>query len=413
MTAPLAGIRVLDLTRILAGPWCTQLLGDLGAEVIKVEQLQRGDDTRQWGPPWLKDTDGQATAESSYYLSANRNKSSVAINIKTEQGREILRQLVKTSDVFIENFKVGGLAKYGLDEKSLRELNPRLVYLSITGFGQTGPMAEQPGYDYLIQGLSGLMSITGQPDDEAGGGPQRVGVAISDITTGLYAAVGILAALHRRNSTGKGQYIDLALLDTVVGWLANQSSSYLTGDVLPERTGNWHPNLAPYQPFRTADGNIIIAVGNDMQFLHLCQFIEMPELADDDRFNTNPERNRNRQQLEKLLQEEIEKQPTDYWLQHLPRRGVPASAINNIAEMFDMPQIKARKMQIELNHPLSGKVAGVANPLNFSDSPVEYRNAAPLHGEQTDEVLRQLLKMSSQEIEILAEKGIVGLASKH
>ena len=300
--SPLEGIRVIDLSRILAGPWCTQLLGDLGAEVIKVEHPLRGDDTRQWGPPWLRDRQGDATAESSYYLSANRNKSSLALDISRPEGQAVMRRLVAGSDIFIENFKVGGLAKYGLDYASLKAVNPGLIYVSITGFGQTGPMAKQPGYDYLIQGLGGLMSITGQPEDVPGGGPQRVGVAISDITTGLYAAIGILAALHHRDGTGEGQYIDLALLDTQVGWLANQASNYLTGGVVPGLTGKWHPNLAPYQPFRTADADIILAVGNDTQFTSLARFIGRPELASDPRFDTNPHRNANREALEAELQ---------------------------------------------------------------------------------------------------------------
>jgi len=396
------------MSRILAGPWCTQLLGDLGAEVIKIEHPERGDDTRQWGPPWLKDEKGNETKESSYYLSTNRNKASIALDIKSSAGRDLLRKLILKSDVLIENFKVGGLKKYALDYASLKSLHPGLIYVSITGFGQTGPMASQPGYDYLIQGLGGLMSITGQPDDEPGGGPQRVGVAISDITTGLYAAIGVLSALHHRDRTGEGQYIDLALLDTQVGWLANQASNYLTGGVIPQRTGKWHPNLAPYQPFRTSDGDIIIAVGNDSQFSALCHLIGLSELISDERFSTNPLRNKNRQALEKLLQKEFEKHPSRYWLEHLPKAGVPASAINTIAEAFDMPQIKAREMLIELEHPLSGTVPAVANPLKFSRTPVEYRNAAPIHGADTKSVLESVLGMNEQEIERLVKQGAIG-----
>ena len=391
MTAPLTGLRVVDLSRILAGPWCTQLLGDLGAEIIKIEHPKKGDDTRQWGPPWLKDVDGEETKESSYYLSANRNKSSVALDIAHKEGQRVLIDLVKKSDIFIENFKVGGLAKYGLDYASLKEINPGLIYVSITGFGQTGPMASQPGYDYLIQGLGGLMSITGQPDGEPGGGPQRVGIAISDITTGLYATVGILSAIHHREKTGEGQYIDLALLDTQVGWLANQASNFLTGGKLPVRTGKWHPNLAPYQPFKTQDGNIIIAVGNDSQFADLCQFIGLGWMTEDEKFATNPARNNNRIELEKLIENKIQQYPSSYWLAHLPQEGVPASAINNIQQTFEMDQVREREMQIELEHPLAGKVAGVANPLKFSATPVEYRNAAPVHGADTEEVLSKVL----------------------
>ena len=408
MIAPLTGLRVIDMSRILAGPWCTQLLGDLGAEVIKIEHPERGDDTRQWGPPWLKDTDGKETGESSYYLSTNRNKASVTLDIKTLAGREVLKKLVAKSDIFVENFKVGGLKNYGLDYDALQALNSGLIYVSITGFGQTGPMASQPGYDYLIQGLGGLMSITGQPDNTPGGGPQRVGVAISDITTGLYATIGILSALHHRDRTGEGQYIDLALLDTQVGWLANQASNYLTGGVLPERTGKWHPNLAPYQPFRTSDGNIIIAVGNDSQFSALCNLLGREDLINDERFTTNPMRNRNRLALEELLQRELAKHPSNYWLERLPEAGVPASAINTIAEAFEMPQIKARGMLIELEHPLSATIPAVANPLKFSRTPVEYRNAAPTHGADTKMVLESVLGLNQKEIELLVEQGAIG-----
>ncbi len=408
MEGPLSGIRVIDLTRILAGPWCTQLLGDLGAEVIKVEHPTRGDDTRQWGPPWLNDRHGHPTGESSYYLSANRNKSSLALDISRLEGQQLLRQLIAKSDVLIENFKVGGLAKYGLDYDSLLPKHPGLIYLSITGFGQTGPMASQPGYDYLIQGLSGLMSITGQPEDAPGGGPQRVGVAISDITTGLYATIGVLSALHHRERTGEGQYIDLALLDTVVGWLANQASSYLTGGVLPGLTGNWHPNLAPYQPFRTADGNMIIAVGNDLQFGQLCCFIGRPDLAHDKRFRTNPDRNRHREALERELQPLFEQKKSSYWLEHLPGEGVPVSSINDIAQMFAMPQVQARGLRIELDHPLSGQVAGLANPLKFSRTPVTYRRSAPLHGQDSERILREVLELDGAEIVQLSRLGVLG-----
>ncbi len=407
MPGSLQGIRVVDMTRILAGPWCTQILGDLGAEVIKIEHPERGDDTRQWGPPWLKDKHGNATGESSYYLSANRNKHSVAIDIKTSEGCDMVKQLVAQSDIFIENFKVGGLVQYGLDYESLKNINPRLIYLSITGFGQTGPMAKQPGYDYLIQGLGGLMSITGLPDDAPGGGPQRVGVAITDITTGLYATIGLLSSLYERNTTGKGQYIDLALLDTLTGWLANQASSFLTGDKVPERTGNWHPNLAPYQPFKTKNGNMILAVGNDSQFKNLCEIIGLSEIATDKRFITNPDRNTNRAELEVILQTQFSSQSTGYWLDLLPKNGVPASAINTIEETFDMPQIRSREMVIEMNHPLSGKVKGVANPLKFSETEVRYRKPAPMHGEDTKQILKEVLGIDEVSQEILRQKGVI------
>ena len=407
MSAPLDGIRVIDLTRVLAGPWCTQILGDLGAEVIKIENPERGDDTRQWGPPWLKDEQGELTSESAYYLSANRNKSSVTLNLKSKQGQDILKQLVAKSDVFIENFKVGGLKKYGLDYESLQAINPGLIYVSITGFGQTGPLANQPGYDYLIQGLGGLMSITGLPDGVPGAGGQRVGVAISDLTTGMYATIGILSALHHRHQTGEGQYIDLALLDTQVGWLANQASNYLIGGKVPGRTGAWHPNLAPYQPFATSDGEVIIAVGNDRQFQALCVFIALPELASDARFATNPMRNQNREALIEILSKEVKAQPSAYWLQGLPEAGVPCSAINTIDQTFAHEQVKARNMKIDLPHPLAGKIESVANPLNFSKTPVEYKKAPPLHGADTNAVLSDVLGFSDDDITALRDSGAV------
>ena len=407
MSAPLKGIRVVDLTRILAGPWCTQILGDLGAEVIKIENPERGDDTRQWGPPWLKDADGNDTSESAYYLSANRNKSSVTLNLKSEKGTEILKRLVAESDVFIENFKVGGLAKMGLDYDSLKAINPRLIYVSITGFGQTGPMAHQPGYDYLIQGLGGLMSITGLPDGVPGAGSQRVGVAVSDLTTGMYATIGILSALHHRHESGEGQYIDMALLDTQVSWLANQASNYLIGGKVPQRTGAWHPNLAPYQPFGAADGEVIIAVGNDRQFQALCDFIGIPDLGTDDRFATNPLRNQNREALVDILSEYIKLHPIDYWIEQLPKAGVPSSAINTIDKTFAHEQVQARQMQIELPHPLSNTVASVASPLKFSKTRVEYRKAPPLHGEDTHSVLSEVLGLAEDEIQTLEENGVI------
>ena len=407
MTSPLTGIRVIDLTRILAGPWCTQILGDLGADVIKIEHPISGDDTRQWGPPWLKDQHGKETDESAYYLSANRNKSSVTLNLKSERGRELLKRLVSKADIFIENFKVGGLAGMGLGYETLSEVNPGLIYLSITGFGQTGPMASQPGYDYLIQGLGGLMSITGQPDGSPGAGSQRVGVAISDLTTGMYATIGILGALHYRHRTGEGQYIDLALLDTQVGWLANQAMNYFVGETVPVRTGNWHPNLAPYQVFKSADGEIIIAVGNDRQFVNLCAFIGKPELSEHPKYKTNPDRNQNRESLVTILSAIIETKSSAYWLEELPRSGVPCSAINTIEKAFQDPQVLAREMKIELEHPLSGRVPGVANPLKLSKTPVSYRKAPPLHGEDTEAVLSRLLKIPAAEMAQLKGEGII------
>ena len=407
MPGPLHGIRVIDLTRVLAGPWCTQLLGDLGAEVIKVEHPVGGDDTRKWGPPWLKDSDGNETKEAAYFYSANRNKSSITLNLKSEQGIKILKQLIGEADVFVENFKVGGLKKMGLGYDDLKAINPKLIYLSITGFGQTGPLASQPGYDYLIQGLGGLMSITGQADGEPGGGPQRVGVPIVDLNAGFYATIGILSAIIHRTQTHQGQYIDLALLDSQVGWLANQAMNYLIGEKVPERTGNGHPNLVPYQPFETEDGNIIIAVGNDRQFQILCELIECSELADDAKFITNATRVAHRHEIVTLIGQEIKKQPNEYWLKALPAAGVPCSIINTIDQVFDHPQVKSREMRIDLPHPLSGSVPGVGNPLKFSQSKIEYRKAPPLHGADTSSVLSTLLDMDDEEISELEANGII------
>lgn len=407
MASPLKGIRVVDLTRILAGPWCTQMLGDLGAEVIKVEHPVTGDDTRKWGPPWLMDDLGNETEDAAYFFAANRNKSSVTINLKSDKGISILKELVTQSDVLVENFKVGGLAKMGLGYDDLKKINPKLIYVSVTGFGQTGPLAEQPGYDYLIQGLGGLMSITGQADDQPGGGPQRVGVAISDINSGFYATIGVLSALLERAQSGEGQYIDIALLDCQVGWLVNQAMNYLIGGKVPVRTGNWHPNLVPYQPFKTRDGNIIIAVGNDRQFKALCEFVSHPEWADDPRFIVNYKRIENRIELIDLISSETAKHPDQYWLAGLPAAGVPCSIINDIEQVFDHPQVQARNMKVTLPHPLAGSVPGVANPIKFSRSEIEYRSAPPTHGQQTRQALTTILGYDDAEIDHFEEDGII------
>ncbi|MGM0585662.1 MAG: CaiB/BaiF CoA transferase family protein [Pseudomonadota bacterium] len=407
MTSPLDGLRVLDLTRILAGPWCTQMLADFGADVIKVENPEGGDDTRTWGPPWLKDEDGNETREAAYFLSANRNKRSVTINLRHEKGRELIREMARHCDVLVENFKVGGLAKMGLGPEDLRAINPRLIYVSITGFGQTGPRASQPGYDYLIQGLGGIMSITGQPDGEPGAGPQRVGVAITDLTTGMYSTIAILAALRQRERTGEGQHIDMALLDVHVGWLANQAMNFFIGGQVPQRTGAWHPNLAPYQPFPCADGEVIVACGNDRQFRILTAELGVPELAEDPRFVTNPDRNANRQALSDLLSAQMRKRPRDYWLERLPEAGVPCSGLNTIDKTFEEPQVLARGMKIETHHPLAGSIPGVANPIKFSNSEIRYRRAAPLLGEHTEEVLRELLSLDDPAIDELRDAGAI------
>ncbi len=407
MTSPLSGTRVVDLSRILAGPWCTQMLGDLGAEVIKIEHPETGDDTRKWGPPWLKDEDGNETKDAAYFFAANRNKSSVTLNLKSAEGISVLKDIIRKSDILVENFKVDGLAKMGLGYADLKEINPELIYVSITGFGQTGPMAKQPGYDYLIQGLGGLMSITGQADGQPGGGPQRVGVAIADINSGFYATISILSALLHRKETGEGQYIDISLLDCQVGWLVNQAMNFLIGGKVPQRTGNRHPNLVPYQPFKTADGDIIIAVGNDNQFKALCSFIQQPQWAEDDRFSVNSKRIENRVELIYMISKEVEKQPDKYWLEGLPAAGVPCSIINDIEQVFDHPQVKARNMKVDLPHPVAGSVPGVANPIKFSKSDIEYRSAPPAHGQHTRTTLKSILGYDDDKIDRLKQDGIV------
>lgn len=401
--APLTGIRVLDLTRVLAGPWCTQNLADLGAEVIKIERPGAGDDTRSWGPPYIKDANGHDTTEAAYYASANRNKKSVAIDIASERGAELVRKLAVQCDILVENFKVGGLRKYGLDYESIKAVNPSLIYCSITGFGQTGPYASRPGYDFMIQGMGGLMSITGEHDDLPGGGPQKAGVAVADLMTGMYSVVGILAALHERGRSGLGQHIDMALLDCQVAMLANQNLNYFTSGVAPKRAGNAHQNLVPYQVFAAADGHLIVAVGNDTQFRAYCQVIERPGLPDDIRFGTNPNRVVNRDVLVPMLAEAMKTQSRDYWLEALERAGVPAGPINTIDQVYDNPQVQARGMRQELPHSAAGTAPVGASPLRFSGSPVSYRHAAPLLGEHTEQVLREQLGMSDEEIRQLTQ----------
>ncbi|AUL48686.1 CoA-transferase [Bordetella trematum] len=401
--APLAGIRVLDLTRVLAGPWCTQNLADLGAEVIKIERPGSGDDTRAWGPPYLKNAAGENTSEAAYYLSANRNKFSVALDIATERGADAVRELARQSDIVVENFKVGGLRKYGLDYESLKAINPRLIYCSITGFGQTGPYASRPGYDFMIQGMGGLMSITGERDDLPGGGPQKAGVAVTDLMTGMYSTVGILAAVIERERSGLGQHIDMALLDCQVAMLANQNLNYLTSGVAPRRAGNAHQNLVPYQVFAAADGHLIVAVGNDSQFRNYCRVIGRPELATDERFATNPQRVRNRDTLVPILAECMAGGERDDWLAALEAAGVPAGPINTLDQVYQDPQVQAREMRRELPHALGGTVPIAASPLKFSDTPVQYRRPAPMLGEHTHQILSERLGMSEADIRALAQ----------
>jgi crotonobetainyl-CoA:carnitine CoA-transferase CaiB-like acyl-CoA transferase len=407
MAGALSHIRVLDLSRILAGPWASQLLADLGADVIKIEKPGSGDDTRSWGPPFLHDADGKATDIAAYYLTANRNKRSVTIDITRPEGQALVRELVVQSDVLIENFKQGGLQRYGLDYASLRELNPRLVYCSITGFGQTGPYAPRAGYDFLIQGLGGLMSLTGRPEGEAGAGPMKVGVALTDVLTGLYAANAIQAALLARAQTGQGQYIDLALLDVQVACLANQAMNYLTSGQSPQRLGNAHPNIVPYQDFPTRDGYMILAIGNDGQFNRFCEAAGAPELATDPRFSSNSARVMNRQILIPLLNALTVQRDTQDWITTLEALAVPCGPINTLEQVFADPQVQARGLQLAIDHPLLGAVPGVANPIQLSATPVSYRSAPPMLGEHTEQVLSERLGFSAEALENLRRSGVI------
>ncbi|MEH6584666.1 MAG: CoA transferase [Halioglobus sp.] len=386
----LAHLKVLDLSRVLAGPWASQVLADLGAEVIKVERPGVGDDTRSWGPPFLKDNEGNDTAESAYFLCTNRGKQSVCIDMKSPEGQEAIRQIADQCDVVLENFKVGGAAKFGLDYDTLAARNPGLVYCSITGFGQTGPDRNRPGYDFLVQAMGGLMSVTGQPDGEPGAGPQKIGVALTDIMTGLYATIGILAALTERQRSGLGQMVDLALLDVTAATLANQASNYLVGGVVPGRLGNAHPNIVPYQSFVASDGHIIVAVGNDSQFGRFVTELGCPELAGDSRFVTNRARVQNREALIPLLQARMLLRSKAAWLEALEAVQVPAGPINNVAEVFAEPQIQARNMLVKVPHTENSELTLVGNPINLSRTPVEYSRPPPTLGQHTQSVLADL-----------------------
>lgn len=403
----LSGIRVLDLSRVLAGPASAQLLADLGADVIKVERPEVGDDTRHWGPPWLLDEDGNETAEASYYLCANRGKKSITIDIGTDAGIDLVKQLAAKSDVVLENFKVGSLAKKGLDYEGLRAVKPDIIYASITGFGQDGPMADQPGYDYLAQAMGGMMSVTGRADGEPGAGPLRAGVATADQMSGMYTTVGILAALRHRDQTGVGQHVDVSLLDSQLAFMANQALNYFVGGVPPTRSGEWHPNLAPYQPFDVADGRVVIAVGNNTQFAAFCGWLGLDELVTDSRFAENPQRNKHRVELAGLLQAELRGRTKAETLEALPGLGVPAAKINDMAEAFDEPQAKHRGGRIELPHSLAGTAPAISNPIHFSESPITYRNAPPTLGEHTNDVLTNVLGLSDDEVEGLRSDGVV------
>src|SRR5512141_7545 len=397
MPGPLSHIRVLDLSRVLAGPWAGQNLADLGAEVIKVERPKFGDDSRTYGPPWVKDRQGQDTKDSAYFTSANRGKKSITLNISQPEGQKLVRELARVSDVLIENYKFGDLARYGLSYDDLKAINPRLIYCSVTGFGQTGPYREHPGYDFMIQGMGGMMSVTGEPDGTPGGGPQRAGVPVADIITGMYATIAVCAAIAHRAETGVGQQLDLALLDSQIALLAYQNTNYFATGKPPKRIGNLHPHIVPYQPFRTKDGNVILACANDNLYRKFCQAAGCPELAEDPRFASNGKRVENRAEMTRLLQPVFAKRSTRAWVEILEAAGVPDGPINDVAQVFEEPQVKARGIRGELDHPVAGKLPTVASPMRFSATPVEYKLAPPLLGQHTEEILRGLLMKTDAE----------------
>jgi len=407
MAGPLSHIRVLDLSRVLAGPWAGQNLADLGAEVIKVERPKVGDDSRTYGPPWVKDRDGKDTRDSAYFTCANRGKKSITLNLASGKGQALVRSLAEKCDVLLENYKYGDLARYGLGYEDLKKINPRIIYCSVTGFGQTGPYRERPGFDFMIQGMGGMMSVTGEPDGAPGGGPQRAGVPVADIITGMYASIAVCAALAHRAETGVGQHLDLALLDSQIALLAYQNTNYFATGVPPKRIGNLHPNIVPYQPFRTKDGEVIVACGNDNLYRKLCEAAGCGGLATDPRFATNGKRVENRAELTRLLQEVFSKRTTKEWVDVLEAAGVPNGPINNVAQVFEEPQVKARAIRRELDHPVAGKLPTVASPMRFSGTPVEYRLAPPVLGQHTDEVLKGLLGKSDADIASLRAEGIV------
>ncbi|HEY9281190.1 MAG TPA: CaiB/BaiF CoA-transferase family protein [Eoetvoesiella sp.] len=405
-SGPLSHLRILDLSRIMAAPWATQLLADMGATVIKVERPKVGDDTRAWGPPFLKDADGNNTKEAGYYLAVNRGKESVTVALDTPEGQQIIKDLAVTCDIVLENFKTGALAKYGLDYESLKKINPRLIYCSVTGFGQTGPRKGQAAYDFLIQAMGGLMSITGERDDKPGGGPQKVGIPIVDLMTGMYTAVGVLAAVARRDQTGEGEYIDIGMLDVQTALLSNQAMNHLLSGNTPKRGGNAHPNIQPQDVYSCEDGDVILAVGNDGQFVKLCDVLERPELAQDDRFNVNAQRARNVAELTETLRGEFAKRKRSDLIAKLDAAGVPCGPINSIAEVFQEPQVLHREMLLKMPHPLGVDVPQVACPLKFTKNPIEYTSAPPLLGQQSDAIL-QGLGYTQERIDALKSAGVV------
>jgi crotonobetainyl-CoA:carnitine CoA-transferase CaiB-like acyl-CoA transferase len=403
----LANLRVLDLSRVLAGPWCGQILADLGADVVKVERPGAGDDTRAWGPPFLTRPDGSETHEAAYYLSTNRGKRSITVDLARAEGQALVRRLAGKADVLIENYKVGSLKKFGLDYDSLHTANPKLVYCSITGYGQTGPYADHAGYDLIVEAMGGFMSITGERDDKPGGGPQKAGVAVADLMTGMYSTVGILAAIISRGLTGQGQHLDMCLLDCQVAWLANQSLNYLVGGMIPGRVGNAHPNIVPYGVYPASDGYIVLGIGNEGQFRKFLEIAGRPEIADDPRFLTNRDRVANRTVLEPMLEAITATRTMDEWIGPLDQAGVPAGPINTLDRVFADPQVKAREMVVSVMHSLGFPVPNVASPIKLSGTPVHYRHAAPLLGENTDEVLAEWLGMTGAEVEALRDSDVV------
>ena len=407
MTQPLDHIRVLDMSRILAGPWCGQTFADLGAEVIKIERPGVGDDTRGWGPPFLKDKDGNETDDAAYFLAANRGKKSVTVDLTKPEGQDLIRRLALECDVLIENYKVGGLKKYGLDYENLSKVNPRLVYCSITGFGQTGPYSPRAGYDFLIQAMGGLMSVTGESEDKPGGGPQKVGVALSDILTGLYTTIGAMSALAYRDKTGRGQHVDMALLDVTIASTANQAMNYLITGKAPTMMGNAHPNIVPYEAYKAADHYIILATGNDGQYQRFCDVAGRPDLATDERFATNRNRVGNRGILGPILNEIIVARPRAFWLEELEKVGVPCGPINNLEQVFDDVHVKARGARQEVEHSVAGAIPTVANPIRLSESPIEYDRPPPVLGQHTDDVLADVLSLDPSEIAALRDKGAI------
>ena len=407
MAGPLSGLRVLDFSRILAGPWAAQTMADLGAEVIKIERPGTGDDTRLWGPPFITAEDGREIPDAAYFHCANRGKKSITLDLASAKGQEIVRRLVATADILLENYKRGGLARYGLDYESLRGVNPGLIYCSITGFGQTGPYADRAGYDFLIQAMGGLMSITGERDDLPGGGPQKVGVAVTDVLTGLYTAIAALAAVRERERTGKGKHVDMALFDVAVASTANQAMNYLVTGKAPGRMGNGHPNVVPYQSFATSDGHVVVAVGNDSQFARFCEAGGRPDLAADERFRTNAGRVEHRDALIPAISEMMLTRTRDEWIAALEAVGVPCGPINDLDRIFADPQAEARGLRMELPHSEAGSVPGVANPIRYVGEPHDYPGGAPALGEHTEEVLGGILGMDADEIAALRKDGVV------